>query len=427
MELNPLETRRQFFKRMSELIGGSVLLSSMPWINVLADEKANSNGKTRIGVIGTGSRGQFLMLFLTNIPNCEIISVCDNYPPNLKRGLELTDGKAKTYEDYKLMLEKERLDAVVIATPLNEHAHITIDALNAGLHVFCEKAMARNYEDCFKMVQAQKSTGKLLMIGHQRMFDLKYLKGIEKLMAGEIGKITQIKAFWHRNNDWRRSVPSPELEKKINWRLYKEFSAGLMTELASHQIQVANWILRAFPTSVMGSGSINYWKDGREVYDNVNLIYNYPNGIKLIYDSLTSNKYQGCEEQIQGNLGLMALESGKIYPETLPPAPGIQQLINNIEHKIFDPIIVGGASWVPDTASDTDGENIINQKINGDGTDIEMESFVASVIQNKVNRKLTVQGYYASMASLMGEQAMDTMETVHFPEEFIIDDLENFS
>ena len=111
---------------------------------------------------------------------------------------------------------------------------------------------------------------------------------IEFIRAGQLGNITQIRAYWHRNNDWRRTVPSPELEKKINWRLYKEFSCGLMTELASHQIQVANWALGEFPDKIMGAGSINYWKDGREVHDNVNLVYTYPGGTQLIYDSCTT-------------------------------------------------------------------------------------------------------------------------------------------
>lgn len=88
------------------------------------------------------------------------------------------------------------------------------------------------------------------------MFAPKYLKVIEMIRAGQLGKIGQIRAFWHRNGIWRQPVPPdhPELERKLNWRLYREYSAGLITELASHQIQVANCMLDTAPVSVCGTG-----------------------------------------------------------------------------------------------------------------------------------------------------------------------------
>ena len=158
-------------------------------------------------------------------------------------------------------------------------------------------------------------TGKILQIGHQRLFDPKYIDGIQRIRNGELGKLGQIRAYWHRNANWRRPVPEgkPHLEKKINWRLYRDSSAGLITELASHQIQVANWAVGEPPVSVMGAGSIVYWKDGREVYDNVALIYTYRNGMQFIYDSMISNKKYGLEEQIMGDKGTMELEVNKHY------------------------------------------------------------------------------------------------------------------
>ena len=100
-----------------------------------------------------------------------------------------------------------------------------------------------------------------------------------------------------------------------------------MTELASHQIQVANQVLQDHPSEVWGAGSINHWHDGREVYDNVNLVYKYPSGTQLIYDSMTSNKHYGYEEQIMGPLGTMELERGKMWDEYPEPAPAIMELI----------------------------------------------------------------------------------------------------
>lgn len=126
--------------------------------------------------------------------------------------------------------------------------------------------------------------------------------------AGTFGEINAIRTFWNRNGDWRRSVPSPNLERLINWRLYKEFSKGLMTELACHQLQIGSWALRKIPEKVMGHGAITYWKDGRDVYDNVSCVYVFDDGVKMTFDSVISNKFYGLEEQIMGNLGTVEPE-----------------------------------------------------------------------------------------------------------------------
>jgi predicted dehydrogenase len=294
---------------------------------------------------------------------------------------------------------------------------MTIDSLNAGKHVFCEKAMAPTLEKCKAMVDAHRSTGRILQVGHQRLFNIRFLKGIELIREGRLGDITQIRAYWHRNNDWRRTLPSPELEKKINWRLYREYSRGLMTELASHQIQVANWVLQDIPVQVYGSGSINYWKDGREVFDNVNLVYTYQNGTHLIYDSMTSNRKYGCEEQVMGPLATLEMEAGKLFSDNPPPAPGIIQLINQIEKSIFDVVPVGGPSWVPEDPSEDKGE-YISEVIKSDGTDMQMEAFVDSVRENRMIPGLIEEAYNASIAALLGDQAMMENRVVTWPDEY---------
>jgi predicted dehydrogenase len=161
--------------------------------------------------------------------------------------------------------------------------------MKAGIHVFCEKSMARTLDNTKAMYDAHIDTGRILQIGHQRLFNPVYLEGMKRIHEGGLGQIGQMRAYWHRNNDWRRPVPdnTVEMERFINWRLYKEYSAGLLTELMSHQIQVANWALQKTPVAVTGTGSIVFWKDGREVHDNVALIYSYDDGTQFIYDSMT--------------------------------------------------------------------------------------------------------------------------------------------
>lgn len=419
---NIKQSRRNFLKNIAYLSATSAIIANLPWISTLkaVEDTKSPSDRIRIGVIGVGSRGKKLLLHLQSIPNVEIAAVCDNYKPNFERAVKLAGKDAYASEDYRKILELKNLDAIVIATPLHEHAHITVDSLQSGKHTFCEKSMARTPQGCKDMVEAHRETGKILYIGHQRIFNPVYLKAYEMIKAGRIGKITQIRAFWHRNNDWRRKVPHPGLERKINWRLYREYSCGLMTELASHQIQVGDWFIEKHPEFVMGSGSINYWNDGREVYDNVNLVYGYPGGTHMIYDSMCSNKHYGLEEQIMGPKGTIEPEKNKIYSENPPPAPGILQLINDIEKSTFKTIPVGGASWVPETAKEYKGEYIVDKYPITEDTQLQMEAFVQSVRDNKQIDKMIDFAYYASLFALLGDKAMREQKIIHLTDEWVI-------
>jgi len=414
------QSRRIFLQKTALITGGLFLGSHFPDLRAMAEQQGGSGQSVNLGLIGSGSRGQYLMDHINLIPGVEVVAVCDNYQPNLEQGIQMTGGKAEAFTDYRKLLEKKNIDGVIIATPLHLHSVMSIDALKAGLNVFCEKAMAKTPHECLEMYRVQHETGKILLIGHQRMFNPRYLKAFEMINRGQLGDIKQIRAYWHRNNDWRRAVPDPGLERNINWRLYWDYSEGLMTELGSHQIQVANFIKKDFPRRVAGTGSINYWHDGREVFDNVNMVYEYPDGSTLIYDSMISNAHYGYEEQIMGPKGTMELEVGKMYSENPPPAPGILQLLNNIEHKIFDPLPLGGKSWIPETAKEMKGEYIYEVDLEDDGTALEMEGFAQMIRENRHSDILLREAYYAAIAAVLGNEAIKRGEIISFPEEYII-------
>ena len=203
-----------------------------------------------------------------------------------------------------------------------------------------------------------------------------------------------------------------------------------MTELATHQLQVGNWALKMIPETVMGAGDIVYWKDGREVYDNVSLIYRYPNGVKMNYESVISNKFYGLEEELLGSKGTMEPEKGKYYFEEVKPAPGIQQLINQIEHKVFDNVSFAGPSWVPETASVNKGEMIMEHVSThsgessvgaaGDGSMELVTAFCEAAITGKPAPNLVEEAYYSPVLALLGLQAMEEERIIHFPDEYKI-------
>lgn len=416
--------RREFLKKISIAAGSSIALASVPWLKVFGEDKVgvSASNKVRLGFIGIGDRGSALLKNVQafeEMLNVEIAAICDDYEPNYQRAIKFTNGKAKAFYDYRELLDLKDIDGVIIATPLHEHAHITVDALSAGKHVFCEKAMARNLDDTKLMYDTHLKTKRILQIGHQRMFSPVYLESLKRIHNGEIGQISQIRANWHRAMNWRRPVPKPELERKINWRLYEEYSAGLFTELLSHQIQVANWINKTTPVSVFCNGSINFWKDGREVYDNIACIYDYADGSNFIYDSQNCNKHYGCEEQVLGSKGTMELEINKVYSAEPPAPPAILHLINDIEKDIFDVIPIGGASWVPETAVKYKGDYITdNYKM--DETKLQLEAFTRFIRKGEAPEELLREGYNASVWSLLAEKAAKTRERVTIEEKYRI-------
>jgi predicted dehydrogenase len=411
--------RREFLKRLAVVAGSSTLLAELPWWSSLRAAPVGDSpaDRVRIGLIGAGDRGNLHITNLLRTPGVEITALCDDYEPHLQAALARVKG-AKGFADYRQMLDMPGLDGVLIATPLYLHARMCLDAFSAGKHVFCEKSLAYTIEECQAIADAYRGSKKVFQIGHQRMFSPVFLRALELVRNGTIGQITQIRAYWHRNNNWRRPVPNPSLERRVNWRLYREYSCGLMTELASHHMQVANWFLDAHPVACAGYGSINYWKDGREVYDNVNLVYRYANGTNVVYDSMISNRYYGFEIQVMGPKGTIEGEAGKLYAENPPPAPGIVQLINGIESGFFDTVPIGGASWVPDLKKDTKGQPLVHDEPADDGSGLELAAYANAIRLGEPIPGMMEQACRAGVCVLMGEASMEQQKEIAWPEGF---------
>jgi predicted dehydrogenase len=128
-----------------------------------------------------------------------------------------------------------------------------------------------------------------------------------RVQQGEIGDVTHIMGYWNRNNDWRRPVPDPSLERLINWRLYNAWSLGLIAELGSHHIDIANWVFGEFPEAALASGSICLYHDGRETDDNVQAILSYSGGRRFIFTSITDNAKMGDQLWLYGTKGSLNL------------------------------------------------------------------------------------------------------------------------
>lgn len=277
---------------------------------------SNANDTINIGVIGTGSRGSGMIPFINEIPNLKTIACCDILPSHLEEGLKRAEGNTKGYSDYRKMLENKDIDAIYMATPFHTHSQIGKASLEAGKHLYGEKTMAKGYEGIRDLIAA-KPANLVYQTGHQYHSSRLYSHVVDLIKNGKVGQISSFECQWNRFGDWRRPVPRPDLERLINWRMYREYSGGLVAELCSHQIDFVNWVLEATPLQVMGSGGIDYWKDGRETYDNIHLIYNYPNGVEAKFTCLTTNAKDDYQIKVIGSKGTIILDYTKawFYPE----------------------------------------------------------------------------------------------------------------
>jgi predicted dehydrogenase len=135
---------------------------------------------------------------------------------------------------------------------------------------------------------------------------------------GYLGKVTQIDCRYDRNSSWRRPVPDPSLEKNINWRIYKAFSGGLTAEILAHQIEFINWTFNTHPDELFSTGGIDFYKDGRETYDNVQVMIRYKkDGMIGNFGATCANSREGFIFKIKGSKGTIELlmDNGIYYPE----------------------------------------------------------------------------------------------------------------
>ena len=308
--MNRQFSRRQFIKT-SSLGAAGMTLSGFNTHHAIRSDNI------KMGIIGVGSRGLGLLHTLKEIPEFQLVACCDIVGSHMDAGMQLAVKGAKAYKSYKQLLDDKAVEAVIIATPLYLHYQMASDAVKAGKHVYLEKTMTYNIEQALNLVKQMKNSKLKLQIGHQYRYYEMYPR-IKTLIENKlIGTVTHFESQYNRNSNWRQPVSSPTLEKQVNWRLYKEFSGGVLAELSAHQVDVVNWLLDSHPLKVVALGGINYWKDGRTVNDNVRAVYEYPNGIKSGVTSVLSNEFNGYLMRILGSEGTIELrrDSATLYME----------------------------------------------------------------------------------------------------------------
>lgn len=274
-----------------------------------------------VGIIGCGDRGKGLGSVINSMPEeFQLKAVCDVLPFRLDQAKRLDIQHNIRYEkDYRKLLDDKTIDAVIIATPLYNHYEIAAAAIQAGKHVYLEKTMTYSADQALALVKlAHQHPNQILQVGHQYRYTPLYFKVKQMIDNGYLGKVTQIDCRWDRNANWRRPVPPGYTDKQVNWRMYKEYSGGLPAELLSHQVDFINWAFDTHPDEIYGTGGIDYYKDGRETFDNIQTILRYKKeGMIGNFGATCANEKDGYLFKLKGTKGTIELlmDEGLFFPE----------------------------------------------------------------------------------------------------------------
>ena len=389
-----MATRRSFIKKSAVAFSAPLITPKSDLFSIFKSSPLN---QLNIGIIGTGDRGQGLIKLISKIDDMRLIAICDNLQFRLDQAAEIAP-KAIKYSNYKELLSNKNLDAVIISTPLNTHASIASDAVDASLHIYCEKTMVKGDISTMNLVKkVKKDHNKIFQTGHQYHSSRLYSHIVELVQNGEIGQIIAIQAQWNRNGNWRRQVQDPKFERQINWRMYREYSYGLTAELSSHQIDFSNWLLKSTPKKVVGFGGIDYWKDGRETYDNIHLTYSYPSGVKASFTCLTSNGKDDYQIKVMGDKAsiIIGYKDAWIYPEGK-----YNKVIKDV-----DGVSGATSSWI-------EGKGNPIKFDHKEPTYQALEDFRYAIINDSTPMSNLKSGADVSLAVDMGIRAMDTEQAV---------------
>lgn len=294
--------RRDFMKTAGVAATGAMLFNARSYANV-----KGANDRIRIGVIGCGVIGRHHLDTLLNISeddNFEIVAISDVYrtrAEGFQARVKEKGGQAQVVDSYEKILDMADVDKVLIATPEHSHAYLTLDALDAGKHVYCEKPMTHKVQEGLRVVEKAKDTGLQLQVGVQGMADDSYSSAYEAIKGGALGTVVQAQIDYVRNygelGPWRigdiddREKPEDldwnawlrptkripwDPHRYFEWRCYSDYSGGVATDLFIHRL---TRILKAcgltFPERVVGMGGIYTWDDGRDMPDSFEMLAEY--------------------------------------------------------------------------------------------------------------------------------------------------------
>lgn len=338
--------RRNFLKTAGVATAGTLAGTKLHALAVAQAEPARpvaKNDHLQFALIGAGIQGQGDTKNAVQVPGVKLVAVADCYQGRLDHSKELWGSDIFTTRDYSEILARNDIDAVIIATPDHWHKRAAVDAMKAGKDVYCEKPMIHLYSDGPEIIEAARSTKRIIQIGSQRVSSMVYAKAKELLASGAIGQLNTVTARWDRNSSmgaWNYTVPldagtdtcdwprflgtAPKIpfnaEHFFQWRKWKAYGSGVAGDLFVHLFSGTHFITGSHgPTRAMATGGLRFWKDGRDVPDVMLGLFDYAEGFNL---SLRVNFVDGGEESegliFTGSEGTMEIGGHSVSVNRVP-------------------------------------------------------------------------------------------------------------
>lgn len=295
-------TRRDFVRLgTGAMAAGAAVNASLLQPTRLAAQTAGAGQKIRFASIGTGIRGCDLLRSLRKLPTGVLMATADIYDMHQQAGLEVYGTQVPTGRDYRALLDRKDIDAVFVAVTDHHHRRVVLDCVAAGKDVYCEKPMSHTVSDGFEMVKAIQASGRIFQVGSQRVSNIVFKKAAEIYASGRLGEVHFIEAHLDRNSpsgawvypiapdcspktlDWDAFlVDAPQRPfdpvRYFRWRCFADYGEGLPGDLFVHQLSGIQAVsgINAAPLRAYSTGSLTYFKDGRDFPDLMVTLYDYP-------------------------------------------------------------------------------------------------------------------------------------------------------
>jgi len=303
-----------------------------------ASSVLGANERLNVACIGTGGRCRFLMKSLAQVPNVRIAGLCDIYDGHLDQARPLADAKAFVTRDYRELLQRKDIDAVLIGAPDHWHVPMTVDACAAGKDVYVEKPLTHTLAEGQTVIEAQNKSQRIVQVGNQQRSMPHFEKGKELLKSGRLGQVHKVHLTWNRNTDRIRKNPLNIDPKKVdwkaflgnapdqpfdeyrfrNWRWFWDFGGGIFTDLMVHFIDVVHWFLDVdHPLQAVSIGTHVNSKGVWQTPDTVQTLLTYPNDVQVYFEGTFCNARNGAMLEFMGTDATLYLDRGglQVHPE----------------------------------------------------------------------------------------------------------------
>jgi predicted dehydrogenase len=357
----PDSSRRGFLRKLG---ASTALFAAGTHVTLAHDEERleylqpwrrwSPNDKIRIAGIGMGIMGFGNMITALKLPGVEIAGICDLYDGHFDHARERWGAGLYCTRDYRELLERKDIDAVIVSTPDHWHDHIAIAAMRKGKHVYCEKPMVQHWEEGHAIIDAQRETGKVFIVGSQFVSSIVLAEAKKAIKSGAIGEVNFVEAVYDRFSElgaWNYSIPTDASAKTLDWdrflgdapsrpfdpvrffrwRNYQDYGTGVPGDLFVHLISALHHALDAKgPERVFASGSLSLWKDGRDVPDVITGIMEYPktdthSAFQMqLRGNFADGSGGGTHVRIFGSEGVVEWGGSRfsVKKQKLPKAPG---------------------------------------------------------------------------------------------------------